>query len=445
MLRRMTNVLTIAGSDPVGGAGLQADLKAIEAAGAHCCTVVTCVTAQNTKAVSSIYPVPPTEVERQLKAVFSDVRVDAVKTGMLFNAGIVKTVASRLKGYDGPTVVDPVLVATTGGSLHDEGFLEELRRRLVPLATLVTPNLLEAEALSGIRVRDKRTARRAADAILGEGADAVLIKGGHAGSTMATDFLFVDGEVISISSPRVETEVHGTGCALASTIAAHLAQGHPLEDAVRASKAMVFRAILEREKVGRGIPCVNPLASLRVSAQKADMLEDLQRTSRDLETLLGPRLLPEVGSNMGYAIPGAMEASEVAAFAGRIVRVGEGAKTIGCAEFGASKHVARIVLAASAFDPSGRSALNIKYSEQAVRACRRAGLTVSSFDRAKEPKGASSMTWGVSHAIEARGGVPDVIFDRGGHGKEPMIRLLGRDPGDVLAKLRKVAAHMDSR
>ncbi len=441
----MTSVLAIAGSDPVGGAGIQADLKAVEAAGAHCCTVVTCVTAQNTRSVSSIFPIPPAEVERQLKAVMSDVRIDAVKTGMLFSADIVKVVSARLKGYDGPVVIDPVMAATTGGSLHDEGFVDELRRRLLPSATLVTPNLLEAEALSGVKVRDRRTAKRAAEAILEDGADAVLIKGGHGQSDQATDLLFMDGELVQISSPRVDAEVHGTGCALASAIAAHLAQGAALEEAVRASKRAVYMGILERERVGRGIPCVNPLASLRAGAERAEMLQELQRASKELEAVLTSRLIPEVGTNMGFAVSGALEADDVAAFTGRIVRVGEGAKTVGCAEFGASKHVARIVLAAAAFDPSTRCALNIKYSEENVRACRKARLSVSSFDRADEPRGASSMTWGVTAAISRRGSVPDIIFDRGGHGKEPMIRLLGHDPDDVLAKLRRVALHTDSR
>lgn len=445
MLREMTNVLTIAGSDPSGGAGLQADLKAIEAAGAHGCTVVTCVTAQNTKAVSSIFAVPAVEVDRQLRAVMSDIRIDAIKTGMLYAAETVRVVASRLKGYDGPIVVDPVMVATTGGLLHEEGFVDELRRRLVPIATVVTPNLQEAEALSGFRVSDRRSAKKAAEAILELGPDAVLLKGGHSDTREATDILFADGRSVKVSSPRVDAEVHGTGCALASMIATHLAQGDTVEEAVMASKAMIYKAILARETVGRGIPCVNPLAVLRSEAERAYMLEQLQNASGELETLLGPGLLPEVGANMGFAVQGALDPREVAAFTGRIVRVGDGAKTIGCARFGASKHVARIVLAASAFDPSVRCALNVKYSEDNIRACRKSKLAVASFDRAKEPKCASSMTWGVTHAIEKRGSVPDVIFDRGGHGKEPMIRLLGSDPGDVVSKLRTVVSNTDSR
>ncbi|HIH01466.1 TPA: bifunctional hydroxymethylpyrimidine kinase/phosphomethylpyrimidine kinase [Thermoplasmata archaeon] len=441
----MTNVLAIAGSDPSGGAGLQADLKAIEASGAHACTVVTCVTAQNTKAVSSIHAVPPEEVDRQLKAVLSDVSVDAVKTGMLYAPQTVEVVASRLKRFKRPIVVDPVLVATTGGSLHSEGLVDELLERLVPVATVLTPNVEEARALSGVRVRDVRSARKAAGDLLALGPEAVLLKGGHSRSREASDMLFTKDGMMVVSSPRVDAEVHGTGCALASMIATRLAQGQSIEDSVRGSKAMIYKAILAREKVGRGIPCVNPLAALRSEAEKVTMLDALERATHELEELLGPRLLPEVGSNMGFAVYGAIDPFEVAAITGRIVRVGDEAKVVGSVRFGASKHVARIVLAASAFDPSVRCALNLKYSSANLRACRRAGLLASSFDRSKEPRGTSSMTWGVTATIERLRKVPDVIFDRGGPGKEPMIRLLGRDPDDVVSKLRKIVSNVDSR
>lgn len=145
---------------------------------------------------------------------------------------------------------------------------------------------------------------------------------------------------------------------------------------------------------------------------------------------------------MGYAVLGALDEDEVAAFEGRIVRVGTEARKTGCARFGASKHVARIVLAASSHDHEMRCALNIKRSQENLAACRKAKLRVSTFDRSREPKGVSSMTWGVHRAIEREGEVPDVIFDDGGKGKEPMIRLLGRDPQDVLSKLRRIVAHI---
>lgn len=436
----MANALTIAGSDSVGGAGLQADLKAFEALGVHGCSVVTCVTSQNTKRLASIFPVPPEHVASQLNSVLEDVKLDAVKTGMLYSADIVKTVSIQLRGVGAPIVVDPVMAATTGGKLHVEGFVDLLISKLLPMAALVTPNILEAERLSGVKVKDEKSAKKAAREIMELGPDAVLVKGGHLKGSEAADYLCWNGKVVKISSPRLDVEVHGTGCAMASLIAGNLALGLELEDAVRTSKSMIFKAVLAREKVGLGVPCANPLAVLRIEAQKASMLQELEDAAAQLERMMDVTLIPEVGTNMGYAVLGALEPEEVAAFDGRIVRCGTKAKRIGCARFGASKHVARIVLAMSSRDPEARCALNIKYSEENLAMCRKARLSVTSFDRAKEPKGVSSMTWGVLDAIDRRGSVPDIIFDRGGTGKEPMMRVLGRSPQEVLFKLERIVA-----
>jgi len=436
----MANALTIAGSDSVGGAGLQADLKAFEAVGIHGCSVVTCVTSQNTKSVSSIFPIPLSEIASQLESVIEDVDLDAVKTGMLFSPGIVGLVSSRLRKLDAPVVVDPVMVATTGSSLHTEGLVEALVTKLIPISTLVTPNLNEATRLSGVQVKDEKSAKKAALEILEMGTKAVLVKGGHLKGPEAADYLFVGAKTIKLTSPKVGAEVHGTGCTLASLIAGNIANGLPMEDAVRRSKGMIFKAILAREKVGAGVPCANPLAVLRIEAGKSSMLEDLEAAGAELEAVMDSRFIPEVGSNMGFGVLGALEQDEVAAFDGRIVRVGHRARKVGCARFGASKHVARIVLAISSHDPEKRCAFNIKYSEENLDACERARLSTSSFDRKHEPKGVSSMTWGVHRAIDAFGGVPDTISDRGGVGKEPMIRVLGRDPEDVLSKLKRIVA-----
>lgn len=436
----MANALTIAGSDSVGGAGLQADLKAFEAVGVHGCSVVTCVTSQNTKGVSSIFPIPPTEVASQLRSVLEDVRLDAVKTGMLYTPEIVKTVSALLKGLKSPIVVDPVMTATTGSSLHRSGFVEAMITKMLPLCALVTPNLAEAAKFSGVEVKDEKSARKAGFEILELGPKAVLIKGGHLKGDEATDYLFADGRVQKISSPRVMAEVHGTGCALASLIAGNMASGMDLEPAVRKSKGMIFKAILARETVGRGIPCANPLAVLRIEAGKTAMLEELEVAGKELEQLMDSGLVPEVGTNLGYAVLGALEQDEVAAFDGRIVRVGMMARKVGCARFGASKHVARIVLAASSHDPRRRAALNIKFSDENLAACKKAGLSMSTFDRRHEPTGVSSMTWGVHKAIQDFGEVPDIIYDKGGVGKEPMIRLLGDSPEDVLSKLKRIKA-----
>lgn len=436
----MPNALTIAGSDSVGGAGLQADIKSFEAVGVHCCSVVTCVTSQNTRRVSSIFPLPLTAIEDQIDSVLEDVKLDAVKTGMLYSAGIAELVAKKLKRGVGPIVVDPVLAASTGALLHSSGLVEAIVTKMIPICTVVTPNASEASRMTGIEVNNEKTATEAGFEILEMGPKAVLIKGGHLKGPDAADYLFTRNKVLKLATPRAVGDTHGTGCALASMIAAHLALDQGIEESVKNSKRMIYKAIMSREIVGKGMPCANPLAVLRIDAKKADMLEELELAGGELERFMDDRLLPEVGSNMGYAVPGALEADEIAAFDGRIVRTRRGAKLVGPARFGSSKHVARIVVAASSHDPSIRCALNLKYSESNLKACREAKLSIASFQRSREPKGVSSMTWGVHTAIRRAGRVPDVIYDKGGLGKEPMIRLLGTTPEDVLTKLKRIKA-----
>jgi len=432
----MPNALTIAGSDSVGGAGLQADLKAFEAVGVHGCSVITCVTSQNTRRVSAIYPLPLDVISSQLESVLEDVKLDAVKTGMLYNGEIAELIASRIRRGVGPIVVDPVLAATTGASLHSTGLVEAIIKKLVPICALLTPNALEASEISGVQVKDEKTANEAGFEILEMGARGVLIKGGHLKGQDAADYLFTGGKVTKFATPRAWGDVHGTGCALASLIAGNLALDHDLAESVRLSKRVIYKAIVARENVGHGVPCANPLAALRTEAMKVGMLEELQDAGAQLEEILDAELLPEVGSNMGYSILGALDADDVAAFDGRIVRTGQGARVVGSPRFGASKHVARIVLAAGCHDPDMRCALNIKYSELNLVACKKAQFSIASFARAREPTGVSSMTWGVHKAIQNHGGVPDVIYDKGGVGKEPMIRILGSSPNDVVSKLR---------
>jgi hydroxymethylpyrimidine/phosphomethylpyrimidine kinase len=318
--------------------------------------------------------------------------------------------------------------------------VEALIAKMLPLSTLITPNTLEAETLSGVKVTDEKTAKKAALEILELGPKAVLVKGGHLKGTDSADYLCVDGRFKKVSSPRIDADVHGTGCALASLIAGGMANGEELEHAVESAKSIIYKAILARDRVGLGVPCANPLALVRIEAGKVTILEELEKAALVIESILDARFIPEVGTNMGYSVLGATGTEEVAAFDGRIVRCGTRAKKIGCARFGASKHVARIVLAAASRDPEIRCALNIKYSKENLKACRSAGLSVAGFDRAEEPKGVSSMSWGVAEAIDAKGAVVDVIFDEGGMGKEPMIRIVGKSPEDVASKLRRVVS-----
>jgi len=252
--------LTIAGSDSGGGAGIQADLKTFAALGVWGTSAVTSVTVQNTLGVTDVSDVPPEVVAAQIRAVASDVGLDAAKTGMLSSAEIVEAVAIEVARNAIPNlVVDPVFVSKHGDALLRDDAVEALRTRILPLATLVTPNLPEAEGLSGLVVRDRDDMTTAAEAILALGPRAVLIKGGHLKGDDADDLLASAGGMSWIPGDRIDTpHTHGTGCTLSAAIAAFLARGWSLEHAVREGKAFVTEAIRHAVPLGRGIGPVDP-------------------------------------------------------------------------------------------------------------------------------------------------------------------------------------------
>lgn len=248
-------VLSIAGSDSGGGAGIQADIKTITALGGYAATAVTAITAQNTLGVREIHAVPLDVIRSQMDAVLEDIGADCIKTGMLASVDIISLVCDRLDvmAKNIPRVIDPVMVATSGARLMDEGAVAALKARLIPGAALLTPNIPEAEILTGMTITDVETMLRAGQALLALGAKAVLVKGGHLPGDQISDVLVTSDEVSIMSDPRIDTRhTHGTGCTLASAIATGLAQGMPLSDAVRRARDYVQEAIRTALGFGAG-------------------------------------------------------------------------------------------------------------------------------------------------------------------------------------------------
>ena len=259
----MKRVLTIAGSDSGGGAGIQADLKTITLLGGFGMSAITAVTAQNTVAVVAIHEIPLDYIGAQIDAVFSDIGVDAVKTGMLSNARVVQLVADKISEHKpAVVVVDPVMVAKSGDALLAPDARDTLAGSLLPLATLVTPNLPEASALVGWEVGSEDKMRFAAEKIHGLGPRYVLVKGGHLKGE-PVDLLFDGNEFHEFRSDRVESKnVHGTGCTYASAIATLLAQEHPVVEAVATAKRLITEAIRHGIHLGRGHGPTNPHAAV---------------------------------------------------------------------------------------------------------------------------------------------------------------------------------------
>ena len=246
-------VLIIAGSDSGGGAGIQADIKAVTAMGGYAATAITAITVQNTLGVHGVHPLPLDLIEAQARAVLDDIGADAIKTGMLGSIEVVERVAAILDTSQAPAVIDPVMIAKGGHPLLPDAAVQAVRTLMVPRAALLTPNAPEAEALTGLGVADLDGQRRAGEALLAMGARAVLMKGGHvAGETVVDLLLTPTGETL-LEGPRVDTRhTHGTGCTLASACAAGLARGLPLEAAVAEAWAYVAEAIRRAPGLGRG-------------------------------------------------------------------------------------------------------------------------------------------------------------------------------------------------
>jgi hydroxymethylpyrimidine/phosphomethylpyrimidine kinase len=245
-MSRTPVMLSIAGSDPSAGAGAQADLKTASALGVYGATVLTALTAQNTLGVTGIHPVPSAFVAEQYLAVVQDLDVRAVKIGMLGTAEVVETVAAMLRKHPVPAVVlDPVMVATSGDRLVPEDAVEAIRDLLLPLASVVTPNVPEAAVLTGLPVRTHDDLDRAGRALLGLGAAAALVKGGHLDGDRSIDVLVSSGRTERLEAPRVRTRhTHGTGCTLSSAIASYLVRGQDLSEAVASAKAYLTRALV---------------------------------------------------------------------------------------------------------------------------------------------------------------------------------------------------------
>jgi len=435
----MTVILTVAGSDSVGGAGVEADVRAIASMGGHAAVALTAVTAQNTARLRDVFPLPPEQVTAQITAVAEDARIAAVKTGMMFSARTVRAVAPLLMELKAPLVVDPVLFAGVGASLHREGLKEAMVKDLFPLATVVTPNRSEAEAFSGMRIEGPGSLEDVGNRLLEMGPEAVLIKGGHLEGDLAVDSLFTAEGVLEVASPRLDRRVHGAGCTFSAFIATGLGIGMGLREAVKEAKRRIYDSVAMSVPVGKGLLAIDPMATLHKEAMRAGVIEEVRKAVAVIEERLPPELVPEVGMNLAFALPYPQGYGEICGVEGRLVRVGDKVRRVGEVRFGGSRHMARVVMAASFFDPEVRCAMNIRFTEAVVDRLRATGAMVGTFDRGEEPAMVSSMEWGTAEAIRGCGHVPDVIYDRGGAGKEAMVRVLGRDPDDVL---RKVSALM---
>ncbi len=257
-MRKFPIALTVAGTDPTGGAGVLADSKAFQSMGVYGMAAVTSLTAQNTMGVQDVYNIPAAFLERQLHSIFSDEVPHAMKSGMIATVEMMEVIAETVKKHDIPYVIDPVMIATSGDALIEEDSIEFLRETLLPAAANVTPNIHEAEKITGQKIKDAEDVRKAAKIFLDElGLQSVTIKGGHLDGD-AVDYLFTREEEIEVREPRIDTRhTHGTGCTFSAVMTAELAKGKTMEESFRTAKKYITSAIKNSPGIGKGNGPVN--------------------------------------------------------------------------------------------------------------------------------------------------------------------------------------------
>ncbi|RDI71886.1 bifunctional hydroxymethylpyrimidine kinase/phosphomethylpyrimidine kinase [Halopelagius longus] len=438
--------LTVAGSDSGGGAGIQADLKTMEASGVFGTSVITSVTAQNTRGVSSIHPVPTEEVRAQYEAVTEDFEVGAAKTGMLGTAEMVETVTDCVAEAPFPVVVDPVMVATSGDRLLDRD-AERAYEDLIAESAVVTPNADEAAVLTGTEPTDESAAREAGEALVEMGAEAALVKGGHAPGEEVVDVLVTEKSRVSFAHERVDTDAtHGSGCTLSSAIAANLARGMDATAAVDSAVAFLQRAIRYPLDVGEGPGSVHHLAEMRDRAGRTETVEAVEGVVDKLVSAGARALVPEVGLNVVGATPYAERPDELAAVEGRIARTKSGVRPNRGVRVGASSHLSEFLLAVREVDSTARFAANCRFDDDVADAMDALGWSVARVESAGEDGdgGESVSRAAVRRAVEPPTETPAAVVDGGAVGREPLARVVAADADTLAGRLTSLAAELDS-
>ncbi|MBQ7702406.1 MAG: bifunctional hydroxymethylpyrimidine kinase/phosphomethylpyrimidine kinase [Candidatus Methanomethylophilaceae archaeon] len=428
----MRCALTIAGSDSIGGAGIQADIKAMGSLGVHACAVVTAVTAQNTTAVERIYPMPVDMVQDQLEAVLKDVDIKAIKTGMLYSAEIVETVADVLEDHEMPLIIDPVMVAGVGDSLATKDLARAIKRDLMPLCELITPNRHEAEILAGMPIRTEDDATLACE-LIGKEGSSVLLKGGHFTGKNVTDYLYLSSEFTRMEYPRLERAGHGGGCTLSSFITANMAKGMDIVNAVMRSRELIQKSIASMYVIGEGDKVVNPMVKTQDDSVKFGILDAIDTAADQIVDMLPQDYVPALGTNIAYSLPNPAGPEDIAAIENRITFHNGSLRKNGKAKYGSAEHASYLLLSVIKFNPELRSTMNIEYSEELRDIIEEVGLDILDLDRKKyKDLRLGELT---TATVKEYGYVPDVFIDRES-GKKNNIRILGKNPDDVLSKLR---------
>ena len=423
------NILSIGGSDPSSGAGIQSDIKTFSNHDSYGFTVVTAITSQNTKKVTSIEPVSTKSLKTQLDSIFSDFHIDAIKIGMVYNSQIIKTVNLKLRHVNSPIIVDPIIKSTTGAILLKKSALDDCKKMIIPLANVITPNKFEAKVLSGIS-NTKKSAKK----IQSMGAKCVIITGATSSNSKISDFVLDENMEYVISGRKIPIRNHVSGCNYSASITVSLARGNTIQDAVKIAKDYVYQSIKHSKKIGTGVNITHKNIS--------NGMRELSNSITDFRQIKNIyKVIPECQTNFVLAKKNPTNIMDVLGISGRLVKSGKEVIVAGEIVYGGSQHVGTAVVEVCKKFPEIRSGINIKYDPNIISNAKKLKFTVTSYDRSKEPKITrrrenSSISWGISKCLNAKS--PDIIYHKGDIGKEPMILIFGRNSDEIIQKVSKL-------
>ncbi|MDE1769825.1 MAG: bifunctional hydroxymethylpyrimidine kinase/phosphomethylpyrimidine kinase [Thaumarchaeota archaeon] len=433
------HVLSIAGSDPSSGAGIQGDIKTFHALGTYGLSVITAVTSQNTSKFFGVEPVSPSLVKSQIRSVLEDFQIDAIKIGMVYNKQTIQAIYSELRKIEIPIILDPVFKSTTGGILQMENAFSDFKMLLVPLVYVITPNIMEAEKIANVKIESLDDMKKAAIKIQKIGAKNVIIKGGHFLKGDKVSDLLLDGKEFRIfSHSRMKFESHGGGCTFSAALCANIAKGKKLSEAIDFARIFTVDSMRNAAKIGRGLPITKTKNVIdEIENKLSEAISEFCVINSIYE------YIPECQTNFVYSTSNPDSLKDIIGLEGRIVRTGKFVTVAGNLKYGGSKHVASAVLEMSKKFPSVRSGLNLKYDEKTIKNAISKGFKTSSYDRDKEPKiisekEGSTISWGTKISISKLKTPPDIIYHKGGFGKEAMIIIFGKNPKNILGKISKI-------
>jgi hydroxymethylpyrimidine kinase/phosphomethylpyrimidine kinase len=429
------NLLSIGGSDPSSGAGIQSDVKTFASLNVYGLTVVTAITGQNTSEFGIIQPVSKTILKNQLDLIFSDFKIDGIKIGMVYNSEIIKTIYHTLKKYSVPIIVDPVIKSTTGGMLIRKSAVKDFKKYLIPIATVITPNKFEAEFISENKINSKDSLQKVGRIIQDMGSKSVVITGLELKKNHISDFVMTESQNF-IENKKIKTINHGSGCNYSASMVFSLAQGKSILESARFAQKFTLDSIKGAQKFGKGITITHKKLDQRYS-------ELSKAINKFMEIKNISQQIPECQTNFVFSKNSPKSIKDILGISGRIVKIGNNVTKVGDLEYGGSKHVATALLAMNKKFFHIRSAINLKLQKETITKFEKNGFRVKNYDRTKEPKSikvkeGSSIEWGINNALKGSRKPPDVIFHEGDFGKESMIIIFGTTPDSVIKKISKI-------